>query len=243
MKKLNLKNWFNPFWIACMSWLIRHGEVVFAILSLSIAVVCNIFCYFSIWNLIAVFLMALWMYHCNQMKIMDNWVNVGCCALVITIFQLISYYVLRNYTEGVLQYFGFVPAILVCCILYSELPLIVYKINQKFVLEKDRHSMSVFGVFILGLIAATTVNWGTFDQIKEAKFAKEPFLQVYDWTVETHRGETYYIISCSKGNIAISPYSYPEIRKINKQTQIRILPNGIKEEGLIQFTKIEIKNQ
>lgn len=236
---MEIRNWFNPFWINYLPWVKKYGEIIFAVLSVVIAVVCSIYFYISVWCIIIPILAALFMFFMNKLHDMDVFVNIGCCALVYAIFQLLSCS-WNIEEEGVVKYLGYIPATFVCLILYGHTPVIVAKITKE---DDDAHEYSCILVLIFYGIVGIVANYGANDRIEDAKFAKETFIPVTQWHIETHKGETYYIVTCSRGTLGISPYAYPEIRQINDSTRIRFLKsNYSSKKGLTQYYRLEIKN-
>ncbi len=236
---MELKNYFNPFWINYLPWVKKYGEIIFAVISTAIAVICSIYCYVSVWCIVLPVFTACFMFAMNKWDDMDTFVNIGCCALIYAVFQLISC-TCNVEEEGVVIHLGYFLAALVCSILYKFSPVIVAKITKDYGYSHE-HSWGFLFFFyaMIGIVA----NYGVNDRIDNAKLAKEVFVPVKKWSIETHQGETYYIVTCSRGTLAISPFSHPEIREINDKTQIRFLKSSRpSEDNLTNYSHIEIKN-
>lgn len=238
---MGIRNWFNPFWINYLPWVKKYGEIIFAVLSIIIAVVCSIYCYVSVWYIIIPLLVFLLMFAMNKWSYMETFVNIGCCALIFALFQLISYSC-DTEKDGIVWYLGWIPASFICAFLYGYSPWIVNKINSD-LSDNKAHSFSIFFAVILYLLSGVSMAHKTNTRIKDAQFAKEVFVPVKQWSIEVHNGNTYYIVTCSRGTLAISPYAYPEIRQINDSTRIRFLKSNYpSEKGLTQYYRLDIKN-
>lgn len=146
---------------------------------------------------------------------------------------------------------GDLPAVFVCVILYTYIPLISYALGLND--EKESYDLHTcrktryngyIGMLFLYMAVSVIITISEHNAKDDFDFSREEFVKVTDWKIENRAGDTYYIISCPKGRFAVSPYSYPEVRDINKNTQVKILARRSSvTPGLLDVTKLEIKNK
>lgn len=88
--------------------------------------------------------------------------------------------------------------------------------------------------------------WLSFHEINqydEYIFSKTNYIKIDKWEKEIIDGQTHYVIMFGNKTIVVSPLDYPEVRNINSNTKIKILPrNNVNLRGFLQINMLDIKN-
>ena len=80
------------------------------------------------------------------------------------------------------------------------------------------------------------------DRKNDDLFAKTEYVRVESWDKKIIRGNTYYIVKLPEKTIAINPRKYPQIRKINSKTKIKVLTSVATHSSFPKIQKMEILN-
>lgn len=231
----------KALWTKIKSERIRY---FFAVLFTAAAVASSIFFYTERRYLLFTLAIVCLMFFFNKKgwnSIKDNIVNYCVCCIIFALFHILTK-ILSVTEAGIVTYlWGYTAATLVCSLIYMFSPYLVYKIG----LSKEKTSahtyLSLLVILVCCTIFSSIYSIKENSKVKDVKFAKIPFVSVYKWSIETHNGETCYIITCPKGTFSVSPYKYPQIRDIHSKTQVKIMTT-YQYKGLMQYDRLEIKN-
>lgn len=229
----------------------KNKKVLFSIAGITLACLASIFFWCGSLIFCLSIIAAVIVFFClkfGNVVITSAFVRIGwsCIihALLTVIMNLLQTGTPPDHT------FGCIASLFVCAVLYSFIPIISYymKLNDKKE-GRDLHTLQItknngsIGITILYMIVFIIILIADINAKTDYDFGKEDFVKVSKWEIENHHGNTYYIVTCSKGRIIISPNEYPEIRDINANTQIKVLTDISAYQGLLGIKKIEIKNK
>ncbi len=246
----------KQFWNLCQNFLQQEQrrERLFAGIGIAIAVAAVLFGFesalFDVGIITAVIIYFRLPY--ANIGIESKTVRLGWAAIMFAAFYLPS--VLLTFEEEItIRFPGMFFSLFICTVLYSYIPAISYRLMLNDEQEgysfgdfgrdsrKTRHNGVFFSFFVYGIILCI---WGACEikQKTDILFSQQPYIPVLKWEKEYQHGNTYYVVDCEKGKFMVSPTSYPEIRDINKNSQIRILA-PYSYNGLLQIERLEIKNR
>lgn len=237
LKGFQISKWFSRK---------KIGNTVFFLIGIIAAAASLIFISVTptikVLGIIAAFIIFISLKAANVM-IMSTSVRGGWAGIMLSVFMISSsLFTLTNLIT--VHSVGLLIAIFLCSLTFVFIPKISALLKLRDadgeVIESNCNGGigTIFLFIVVFCINAVEEN-GRFE---DALFEKTPFVKVTDWWRENYRGDTYYIVRCSKGTFAIDPIRHPEIRDITSKTQIKVLGGSMLGGTLNTPEKIEIKN-
>lgn len=227
----------------------KYKTVIFSVTGLSAACAASIFFWCGsliFWLSICAAVIVFFCLKFADVEIESPYVRSGWAGITHAVFLIMTS--ICPVTDSFLHT-GVFAAVISCIILYTLIPKISYGLKLNDVKEgvslldlKDTQYNGFVGMLFLYMIITIIITISETNAKENFDFSQEQYVKVTQWNIENHQGNTYYIISCPKGRFAVSPYKYPEIRDINKNTQVKVLL-GPGYEGLLEVKKLEIKNR
>ena len=244
------------FWNLCQNFLQQEQrrEQLFAGTGIAIAAAAVLFGFQSTLFLIGIITAVIIYFRLPyaNIEIESKTVRLGWAAVMFAAFYLPPMlWTLEN--EITMHFPGLFFSLFFCVVLYSYIPVISYclKLNDQQEgysfgdfgrdSEKTRYNGVFFSFLIYGMIFSIW-SYCEIEQRTDIQFSQQPYIPVLKWEKEYQRGYTYYVVDCEKGKLMVSPSSYPEIRDLNPNSQIRILA-PYSYNGLLQIERLEIKNR
>ena len=227
----------------------KYKEVIFSVTGLSAACAASIFFWCGnliFWLSICAAVIVFFCLKFANVEIESAYVRSGWAGIIHAVFLFMTNIcpVIDSFLHT-----GVFPAVISCIILYPLIPKISYILKLNDIEEgvstldfKDTEYNGFVGMSFLYMIIMIIIFVSETNAKENFDFSQEQYVKVTRWNIENRQGNTYYIISCPKGRFAVSPYDHPEIRDINKNTQIKVLL-GSGYNGLSDVKKLEIKNR
>lgn len=227
----------------------KYKTVIFSVTGLSAACTASIFFWCGsliFWLSICAAVIVFFCLKFANVEIDSAYVRSGWAGITHAVFLIMTS--ICPVTDSFLHT-GVFAAVISCIILYTLIPKTSYGLKLNDVKEgvsildiKDTQYNGFVGMLFLYMIITIIITISETNAKENFDLSQEQYVKVTQWNIENHQGNTYYIISCPKGRFAVSPYKYPEIRDINKNTQVKVLLNNVPSYGLLSVKKLEIKN-
>lgn len=237
LKGFQISEWF--------SWK-KIGNAVFFLIGIIAAATALIFISatttIKVLGIIAALIIFISLKAANVM-IMSTSVRGGWAGIILSVFMISSsLFTLTNVIK--VHSIGLLIAIFLCSLIFVFIPKIsaLLKLRDADGEIVDSNWNGGIGVVFLFIIIFCINGVEENAKFEDALFERTPFVKVKDWWRENYRGDTYYIVRCSKGTFAIDPIRHPEIRNITSKTQIKVFGGCMLGGTLNTPEKIEIKN-
>jgi len=230
------------------SFWLKHGTNVFVAFGILIAAL-TAFCVpcgslIHVIGVIAAILSGVFLKFANvpirQFRVCLGW---GC--ITYTLFVVLSHIcAVRGLVDE--HYLGVFLAAAVCFFLYVYIPMLSYALrlnDQKYGTDffscNDTDKNNGILVLIMYVIMLAVCSGIEEKRLNDALLAREQFTPVIGWTTEIQHGNTYYVVTCSKGKLWVSPVMYPQVRNISFHSRVRFV--GTRDyNGLIKVRRFEI---
>lgn len=229
----------------------KNNKIVFLISGIVFAVFasvffwCNslVFCLSLAGASIVIILLGI-----GNITIYSTLVKIGWAGIMHAVFMVITNVLQTG--EPVLYAQGSLAALFACVLLYVYTPKISYHLGlngekkgyEAFFSDRKTEYNGYLGISFLYLAIVIAIVINDSGRKTDFDFAREEFVKVTNWQIENRHGNTYYIVTCPKGRVIISPYDHPEIRDISSDTEIKVLTEKSVYPGLQNVKKIEIRN-
>lgn len=243
MKELNSLNNFASFWQ-------NYGKLTFFGLSLLCLAAVLFFCRYNglilFFGIIAAVIAWVRLKRCN-LPIRNCFVRGGWTMLQTAAFILPAATLTFEADGFVFSVFGMTAGAVAGTIIYSCSSIVSYYLKLNDVKEKKGYyeTTRLNGITGWGVTyTAILIVFGLTekDDYNNHLFKSVEYTKVISWQKEIQKGNTVYIVDTEEGRFAISPISYPEIRNINPDTELKVLHDKIPCEGCLPVIKLEIKN-
>lgn len=228
----------------------KYKTVIFSVTGLLAACAASIFFWCGnliFWLSICAAVIVFFCLKFANVEIDSTYVRSGWAGIIHAVF-LFTTSILSS--ENSFLHIGVLAAVIFCTVLYTFIPKISYGLKLNDIEEgislsdcSDTQYNGFVGILFLYMIIAAIIAVSENNAKENFDFSQEQYVKVTQWNIENHQGNTYYIITCPKGKFAVSPYEYPEIRDINKNTKVKVLLNNVPSYGLLSVKKLEIKNK
>lgn len=168
----------------------------------------------------------------------------GLCGIIMQLFEIKGSAILS------VTFSGFV-----IIWLYCSLPIISYYLKYNDILYgydsklcKTKYNGGFFSMIIFCSILFTTAIYEANkqeeakEQIAIQQFNKEQFVPVSFVKEEMYNGKTIYILEAKGENFYVSPFEYPEVRNINKNSKVKVIFEKDYELQMKKAKKIQFRN-
>lgn len=189
--------------------------------------------------------------NCNII-IKSSAVRIGWAMLQMAVFLFFSSIVIFEKDGFVYHLFGVVIGSVTGTMVYSCSSIVSYYLKLNDIKDSTDNSYlssnevtrfnGVFGWLVTYTIVISVIGITEQDDYDNYLFQKAEYVKVISWDKEIKNGNTVYIVNTAKGRFAISPYTYPKIRDINPNTEIKVLCYNVYGDDCPNVKKLEIKN-
>ena len=175
-------------------------------------------------------------------EIESGWVRFGWAMLNFGLFALL----LNVFPNRIV---GFSAALIANILLYGSIPylsglwgLTSSENNYDRIVKKIIRLNRILLSLLINVIFLAIYVLKEEDRKNDDLFAKTEYVRVESWDKKIIRGNTYYIVKLPEKTIAINPRKYPQIRKINSKTKIKVLTSVATHSSFPKIQKMEILN-
>lgn len=230
---------------------------------------CNVFVGYVVAIALAVVFLVYWPFNQYAFAISLIWGisflrlifgNIRMNRMSIIIMWSIFFFGLFGIVLQVLNIDGcLLPGIVACgfCAIYSYSYIPVWSAFLKYKKpdfgydldgNKTKYNGKITSMFIFVVtMFIASVNMVEFNEEREnqkllQQFQTESFEPVKMLREEIYDGHTVYILEAKGAVFAVNPFEYPEVRKINKDSQVKVVLGGVDDHHLRTVKKIQFKN-
>ncbi len=235
---------FQSFKKKALQFWIAYGKYLFALLALVMAVyVILIFEYsYVMWVAVIIGVITFISLLMSHQEINDFFVRLGWALIIFALFILISNVVVFDINGIRTNIFGLILAAFVCSALFSFCTYLSYLLKLKSNFHKNIGLNGVLGWLYFYLIFFSIYSIREYQKVDDFKFSKCQFVGIEKWDKEIYKGNTYYVIITTRGDMIGVPLDkYPEIRKITPNTKIKYLISDY-EDVYHNVIRFEMKN-
>jgi len=229
----------------------KNNKIVFLIFGIVLAVFASVFFWCNslvFWLSLAGAFIVFILLGISNIFISSALVKIGWAGIMHAVFMVITN--VLQIGNPVTYALGSLTALFACAFTYIFIPKISYHLGlnkekegyEPFVFDRKTEYNGCLGISFLYIVIVFAIMINDSGRKTDFDFAREEFIKVTNWQIENRHGNTYYIVTCPKGRVIISPYDHPEIRDISSDTEIKVLTEKSVYPGLQNVKKIEIRN-